>query len=362
MDSEAKSEIVSNATYTIFLIIYFVFGILATLVLLYYIRRRYYLNLEIRGITEEQLWDQNYKNHLKNLKVKAMITNFIIVILLIEITNNFGMLIQNIQYWFGVFKWYFTENTFVLDLIDSIVYFSIQCYIVTLCLFLKVLVPYKYTIMRWVAYMLLRSLFLILCVDGWVFISQTLYPPSGQSNTTNALETHIGYDIREHLHFICDIVFNTTDLTIYIVYSRRFYQHLKGRELEAKLFMDRNRYVERMSVRIHFKVATILVTIAFFFIALGQVSLHIKGAICDFSIFHNYQSSNYPLVETFIKLPRSICAMIFRFMLNMDYLYVICVILIKYCRQKRQLTRVNDRIRPIVDKYHENIFSRFYYY
>ena len=55
---------------------------------MYYLSRRFKLYKEIREITVEQLWQPSYKNHLKNLEIKSMIANFIIIILLIEIPNN----------------------------------------------------------------------------------------------------------------------------------------------------------------------------------------------------------------------------------------------------------------------------------
>ena len=66
----------------------FSFSVLASGVLVYYLRRRYYLYAEMKGISSEKLWYSNYQNHLKNLKLMALISSFIIVILSVEIANN----------------------------------------------------------------------------------------------------------------------------------------------------------------------------------------------------------------------------------------------------------------------------------
>ena len=58
----------------------FIFCVLATVVLIYYVRRRYYLTVEMNGISREKLTYLNYQNHLKNFKIKAMISNFVILI------------------------------------------------------------------------------------------------------------------------------------------------------------------------------------------------------------------------------------------------------------------------------------------
>ena len=341
----------------------FTFCSLASVVLLYYIRRRYLLSLEMKKITPELLWEQNYKNHLKNLKIKAMISNFIIIILLIEIHSIFSQIIFNLNSWLILFnaKWSISPLFYIINSWMSC--FSIQCYVIVLCLFLKVLLlaylnlPYKYTIMRWTAYILLRGIFSLILVQGWIFINQSAIGSAQWE--TKIPDIHIILSIRKSLNFAIESLFAVVDFITYIIYSRRFYQHLKSRELEARFIMDREDYIERRYVRIHFKIATILVAIAFFFHTLSVLNSNVCGIHFDISSI-NHAFFDSPVWISYLHFPNYICGVFFRFILSMDYLYITCIILYKYCRQKRKLTRINDRIRPLVAEYHEGIFSRYY--
>ena len=67
-----------------------IFCALVLFVLVYYIRRRYKLYKEINRIPQELLIMESYRNHLKNLKIKCIINNFIIVILVMEFNSILG--------------------------------------------------------------------------------------------------------------------------------------------------------------------------------------------------------------------------------------------------------------------------------
>ena len=133
-----------------------IFCLLSTCVLIYYIRRRYMLHVEIKGISRENLWYPNYRNHLKNLKIKAMISNFIIIILLDEFLNNLTNTYLEVQF-------IRDRNSVTESIMFNLRYITQYCYFPLLCCLLKVLwlaylhSPYQYTVMRWVAYMVLRS-------------------------------------------------------------------------------------------------------------------------------------------------------------------------------------------------------------
>ena len=83
----------------IFSILPIPFCLLTLFVLVYYIRRRYKLYLEIKRVPQELLIMESYKNHLKNLKLKCVINNFIIVILVLEFVQNMGEVIYVLLYW-----------------------------------------------------------------------------------------------------------------------------------------------------------------------------------------------------------------------------------------------------------------------
>ena len=75
------------------------FCLLTLFALVYYIRRRYKLYREIKRIPQELLFKESYKNYLKNLKIKCIIHNFIIVILVLEFVQNIGEVIFIIPNW-----------------------------------------------------------------------------------------------------------------------------------------------------------------------------------------------------------------------------------------------------------------------
>ena len=86
-----------------------IFTLLALFVLVYYIRRRYKLYKEINRIPQELMVKESYRNHLKNLKVKCIINNFIIVIVIMEIILNLGMVFMVVLY---VINFYVKETEF----------------------------------------------------------------------------------------------------------------------------------------------------------------------------------------------------------------------------------------------------------
>ena len=75
-----------------------IFCVLALFVLVYYIRRRYKLYKEINRIPQELLIKESYRNHLKNLKLKCIINNFVIIILVIEFLQVFGQIFIEFPY------------------------------------------------------------------------------------------------------------------------------------------------------------------------------------------------------------------------------------------------------------------------
>ena len=146
----------------------FPFCVLALFVLVYYIRRRYKLYKEIKRIPKNLLILEEYKNHLKNLKLKCIINNFIIAILLIEI-------VQNVCH----FLIYFPAQ--IIDfVVESPLYWELQYYSYLLFPTIRYsLVPvlsmmmdflwlayrkyeYKYTIIKWTWYIAIRAFVMFL--------------------------------------------------------------------------------------------------------------------------------------------------------------------------------------------------------
>ena len=207
---------------------------------------------------------------------------------------------------------------------------------------------YKYDIMRWVCYIVLRSVVIIVVYN------------LANSNLFSGCDSVLILFLYSIL--LCSFVI--IDFITYLVYSRRFYQHLKGRELEAKLFMERHKYFENKYLRIHFKVATMLVAAALFcynFIIVIHVSFQIFALIGTLYFREMLLDYWYFLEMMAEDLPAEFCQLLFRIILNLNYLYVFFVFLFKYCRRNKSLYRVNDRIRPLVRDYQNRIYTRQHY-
>ena len=334
----------------------FPFCVLALFVLVYYIRRRYKLYKEIKRIPRNLLILEEYKNYLKNLKLKCIINNFIIIILIIEIAQNVFQFIIYFPFW-------------IIDfLLESPLYWKLQYYSILLYptirySFVPVLsmmmdflwlayrkYEYKYTIIRWTWYIVIRALVMVLIE----------YP---ELTGSIPLDYQASYDC---LNDIILGIFPIIDFIQFVYYARRFYLQLKSREKEIRLFyFDKEAYLDSKFLRIHFKIATILVGIALFFYSLGIAVIIFSmfdTTLRTLSIPGGYQQ----LCNTFILLFGSLSYniiifsfLIFEVLLNLNYLYVFIVVVYKSYRDRKKLENINDYIRPIVKQYHDNYYNRY---
>ena len=334
----------------------FPFCVLALFVLVYYIRRRYKLYKEIKRIPKNLLILEEYKNHLKNLKLKCIINNFIIAILLIEI-------VQNVCH----FLIYFPAQ--IIDfVVESPLYWELQYYSYLLFPTIRYsLVPvlsmmmdflwlayrkygYKYTIIKWTWYIAIRAFVMFLIqISGYT----NLIPLDYQT-------------IYECFIYILMVIFPIIDFIQFVYYSRRFYLHLRSREKEIRLFyFDKRAYLDSKFIRIHFKIATILVGIALFFFTLAtsiNVFSIFDSVLRTLSIPAGYQQLYNIFILIFGSLSVKIATfsfLIFEVLLNLIYLYVFIVVVYKSYRDRKRLENINDYIKPIMKQYHDRYYNRY---
>ena len=334
------------------------FCVLALFALVYYIRRRYKLYKEIKRIPKNLLILEEYKNHLKNLKLKCIINNFIIVILMIEIAQN---VLQFILY----FPSWIIDFLKECPLYWELLYYSILLFptiryslIPVLSMMMDFLwlayrkYEYKYTIIRWTWYIVIRALVL--------FLIQ-------YSKLTNLLP--LDYQtIYQCFHYILLGIFPIIDFIQFVYYARRFYLHLKSREKEIRLFyFDKKACLDSKYFRIHFKVATILVGTALFFYTLAT-SLNVfsmfDSTLYRLSIPVGYQQLYYIFTLLFGSLSITITIfsfLIFEVLLNLNYLYIFIVVVYKSYRDRKRLENINDYIRPIVKQYYDKYYNNTNY-
>ena len=351
MDTQTINA-VNVTTVLIYSILSIIFCVLVLFVLVYYIRRRYKLHKEINRIPQELLIKESYRNHLKNLKIKCLINNFIIVILVIEFIQNLCQFIDYFPYVINYFVKDFNFSSFKeVEKYSKLVYIPIvYSFIPVLTMIMDFLwlayrkYEYKYTIIRWTWYIVIRTVVL--------FLFQ--YP------------VHFSLDYQiTYIFLICAIyaIFPFIDLIQYVHYARKFYLHLKSSEKEIRLFyFDKKAYLDSKYLRIHFKIATILVVNALFFVTLANSTAALSVI---FEIPYYYiaipQQLNAKLLIIYYcfgfitNLSYFISQVFFIF----NYLYIFIVVVYKSYRDGRKLYNINDYIRPIVKQYHDNYYNRY---
>ena len=332
-----------------------IFCALVLFVLVYYIRRRYKLYKEINRIPQELLIMESYRNHLKNLKIKCIINNFIIVILVMEFLQYFGQILMNSPHLIAYFVKEFNIH-FLMELQDYSSQFTIPLYyslVPVLTMMMDFLwlayrkYEYKYTMIRWTWYIVIRIMIVFLLEYAVVFVSISADYQTICSNFVIVIFS----------------IFSIIDYIQFVYYARKFYLHLKSREKEIQLFyFEKKAYLDSKYLRIHFKIATILVGIALFFFTLANSSglFNILYDIPDYipipQQLHDIIITVYNIYIFFIaNLSFLISEVLFVF----NYLYIFIVVVYKSYRDGQKLKNINDSIKPIMKQYHDNYYNRY---
>lgn len=318
------------------------FLLVTLLVLGYYIRKRYRLYQEIKRVPPGLLFMENYKNHLKNLKVKSMVSTVIIVILIVEFLYNVTYILSKFPIWlsqFGVndqhlevFQGYVSSVNVVLRL----------SFVPLLNFFMDLLwlvyrkYEYKYTRIKWITYIVVRVILM-------VYVNTSFLPTSID---TSLIQLNITF-------------FHILDFVQFIYYSRRFYRHLKSREKEIRLFyFDRKAYLDSRYLRIHFMVATILVIIALFFFTLTFAIQNVYFVLGNILLFAQADFTTFldlfflPYMYTLV-----ISLILTNVVFTLNYVYIVLVVVLKSIRDRQKLANINEAIKPIMKKYHDNFFN-----
>ena len=280
---------------------------------------------EINRIPQELLIMESYRNHLKNLKTKCIINNFIIVILVMEFSLYFGQILMYYPYAIAYFVKEFNIH-FLMELQNYSFLFTDPIYysfVPVLSMLMDLLwlayrkYEYKYTIIRWTWYIVIRILIAFLLQYSVIFDSisadyQTIYC--------------------NFVLFLFSIV-SIIDLIQFVYYARKFYSHLKSREKEIRLFyFDKKTYLDSKYLRIHFKVATILVATALFFFTLANTAglfdilYDIPQYVAIPQQLHDIIITVYNIYIYFITNPSYL---IFQVLVIFNYLYIFIVVVYK---------------------------------
>ena len=152
------------------------------------------------------------------------------------------------------------------------------------------------------------------------------------------------------------------DFIQYMYYARKFYLHLKSREKEIRLFyFDKKAYLDSKYLRIHFKIATILVVNALFFSTLSTLNSSLSDIfeIPDYMIIPQQLNENLSIISSYFCIIANLSYLISEVLFIFNYLYIFIVVVYKSYRDGQKLKNINDYIKPIMKQYHDNYYNRY---
>ena len=204
---------------------------------------------------------------------------------------------------------------------------------------------HKYTMIRWTWYIVIRILVNVL------------------SEFSLDFPIPVDYQIYNDFINVFYGIFPIIDFIQYVYYARKFYLHLKSREKEIRLFyFDKKAYLDSKYLRIHFKIATILVVNAIFFSILQSAGnfFTILTDIPDYIPISQQLNAIITIVYGFYadfiaNLSLFISELLFIF----NYLYIFIVVVYKSYRDRQKLKNINNYIKPIMKQYHDNYYNRY---
>ena len=201
---------------------------------------------------------------------------------------------------------------------------------------------YKYTIIRWTWYIVIRALVLLHIQKSIPF----------------------SLDYGTIYRYLFNVIYvSIIDFIQFVRYARKLYLHLKSREKEIRLFyFEKKAYLDSKYLRIHFKIATILVVNALFFFTLANSFATLSVIV---QIQDDYIALPQQLYEKFLII---YCCFVFianlsffisQVLFIFNYLYIFIIVVYKSYRDGQELKNINDNIKPIMKQYHDNYYNRY---
>ena len=337
-----------------------VFSVIAIFVLGYFIHKRYFLYKKMkRTVNRELPIAHDVTQKLKNMKIEAFVHNFIILILIIEIFENFGMCVYTMDGW--VYYFFTFQNGIInrLGEMGSVLGTISQCLnmilVPILCIFLRVLwllynhYPYKDAFMKWWAYIIIKlSIYLTNFIIGNYLIG-TIIPINTASN------------ILCLCFQVAIISFYVFEYVMYLKYARQFYLHLKSIEEETRLHhYDNQAYIHTKFVRKYFGYSTTFVAISLFFLSLCYlVTILIYTMDTIERLIPNISEivradAFQNILSTISNFSFDSSQILYRLLSIFSYLYMFFVIVRKLYFKRIDYININDQIKPLLQQYHNN--------
>ena len=185
------------------------------------------------------------------------------------------------------------------------------------------LYEYKHTIIRWTWYIVIRSLvvFLVIysinCISIPVVYEIIFYDP---------VNAFLG-------------IFPIIDIIEFVYYTRKFYLHLKSREKEIRLFyFDKKASLDNKFLRIHFKIATILVVNALFFSTLA-ISTNLFYIFAEITYCTHIPKQLYDITiivyDIYADFVANLSFSIFEVLIIFNYLYIFIMLFTSHTETDR---------------------------
>ena len=321
-------------------------------VLSYFVHRKYQVRRQLRNVPYSTIFNIDLSKVKKNLEIESMVCNFILILLIIELSTNISWgITQFLEYDLNASRNQ-TLGSKAMDKTDlnlkeflfisslpTIIFSSILPILGLLLIVLRrtfINLPYKLWVWRYSVYISVRVV---------AMLAISLF-----------LETALVLNIM----FLPLALF---DIRVYISSSRDFYVLLKGRRDEALYHSSRSDYLEKKRIANRFFYAQIITFFGLFAILLNHIYLFLKGMndIRRHSALFEYISfgslSKYDNNISHILIIMEVLSFILLQFYEILIYFLICVsIIIHLCARRKKFNHVNDWLtRPLMERYRSNL-------
>ena len=344
--------------------------LIAAFTISYFVYEKYLILVQIRNVSPYTIFSIDLTKVKKNLQIKSMIYNFILIISSIEcvtfavwgIISVYTSYQQHSDSYYNVVVLVSANSSCILQH-TTLAHFIMNIATILalnvgtlVALFFAVLrrafinYPYRRLIKYFFLYILLKSIFLI---------------PLSYFLVTS-------YFVR-----IAFVPFLITDSYLYITSCRSFYILLKGRRDEAWWHSTRREYREKRKIAKHFLIAQYGASIVIFSIFIvftcnilidiirmileSECLLHYAfgpGTPVYFQVPTTFQNSAN-MVMYYCRIVRGVFNAVMQLMFVLSHLLMLITIISKIIQRRKKFKHVNDWLtRPLMEKYRDTFNQR----
>ena len=315
----------------------------------------------------------NIVNIKRNFEIKLLVSNYILILLTVELVNNICLVYSwvninlvhfkvpvftedfnctetssDTKFGFSVSTWFYLLPLNISSTL-SIIILPIVCLLLNTlkCVYLNY--PYRKTMKRWIIAIILR----FIIVFGLVITIQTYF-----------------------LVILIKAILFTIDFILYVNYTYKFYVVLKGRKIEAHWHSTKTEFREKSRILSGFVFTTVYSMLLFFILLIGylvSVPLFVieeylqtpcEMEYLTLGIFPNIDltySVEKLISELFIYTSTAKYIISITHQLGIFFAYfAVCIrILIVEYKRQNNLKEVNKPIHEMVMKYQNAIYSRY---